>query len=316
MQRLTFTGAVCAAVTAACFGLIPLFTKPMQAAGLSVPVILFYRFLFTSAMLFLIPRREKFSWKLNSREYIEISCLSILYCICAAALFASYHYINSGLATALAFLYPVFTALVMCIFFGEKPGLETGAAVFCAVAGATMISIRPDSGFETADWKGIALATVSAASYGIYLVLIKQFSINSMPNIKLNAFIFGNGILYYGFYLLCSGGIPCLHSVRLLLLAAGLAFITTVVANITLVKAVKEIGSTYTSILGAFEPVTALTAGYFAFNERITVVSCAGVFLVISAVLILLMSPMVKKLFRDRKNILMMRLRHNHTDKE
>lgn len=296
MQKLNFAGVFCAVATAACFGLIPLFIKPMQAAGLSVPGILFYRFLFTSAMLFLLPIREKFSWKISLREYLEISCLSVLYCICACALFASYHYINSGLATALAFLYPVFTALTMCLFFGEKADLKTWAAVFCAVAGAALISAKPNTGFGLISWKGLALASASAASYGLYLVLIKQFSINTMPNIKLNAFIFGNGILYYGIYLLCSGGIPVLCSARLLLLAAGLAFITTVIANLALVKAIKEIGSTYTSILGAFEPITALATGYFAFNEEITFMSCAGVFLVISAVFILIVPGLAKKL--------------------
>lgn len=45
-----------------------------------------------------------------------------------------------------------------------------------------------------------------------------------------------------------------------------LALIPTVVSNLALVRAVKSIGSTLTSVLGAMEPVTAVCVGIFLFG--------------------------------------------------
>ncbi|MBU5899537.1 EamA family transporter, partial [Vibrio cholerae O1] len=49
-----------------------------------------------------------------------------------------------------------------------------------------------------------------------------------------------------------------------------LALIPTVVSNLALVRAVKSIGSTLTSVLGAMEPVTAVCVGIFLFGEAFT----------------------------------------------
>ena len=47
-----------------------------------------------------------------------------------------------------------------------------------------------------------------------------------------------------------------------------LALIPTVVSNLALVRAVKSIGSTLTSVLGAMEPVTAVCVGIFLFRGK------------------------------------------------
>lgn len=46
-----------------------------------------------------------------------------------------------------------------------------------------------------------------------------------------------------------------------------LALVPTVVSNLTLVLAIKEIGSTMTSILGSMEPLTAVLVGVLHFGR-------------------------------------------------
>jgi drug/metabolite transporter (DMT)-like permease len=66
----------------------------------------------------------------------------------------------------------------------------------------------------------------------------------------------------------------------------GLALPATAISNITLVKAIKHIGPTLTSIFGAMEPLTAVIIGIVAFKESFTVASAIGIMLIVTAVTI------------------------------
>ena len=56
----------------------------------------------------------------------------------------------------------------------------------------------------------------------------------------------------------------------------------TVVSNLTLVLAIKEIGSTMTSILGSMEPLTAVLVGVLHFGEKFGLDSASGLILIIT----------------------------------
>ena len=64
----------------------------------------------------------------------------------------------------------------------------------------------------------------------------------------------------------------------------GLALPATSVSNITLVKAVRYIGPTLTSLFGALEPLTAVILGILVFHEPFTLQSAAGILLILLAV--------------------------------
>jgi len=59
-----------------------------------------------------------------------------------------------------------------------------------------------------------------------------------------------------------------------------LALVPTVVSNLTLVLAIKEIGSTMTSILGSMEPLTAVLVGVLHFGEKFGLDSASGLILI------------------------------------
>ncbi len=59
--------------------------------------------------------------------------------------------------------------------------------------------------------------------------------------------------------------------------------------NLALVRAVKCIGSTLTSVLGAMEPVTAVCVGIFMFGEPFTSSIGLGIALIITAVTVIIL---------------------------
>ena len=80
-----------------------------------------------------------------------------------------------------------------------------------------------------------------------------------------------------------------------------LAFLPTVVSNITLVQAVHHIGSTLTSVLGATEPVTAVCVGVLVFGEPFTPHLALGILLIIVAVTLIILSKYIQKNLHEAK---------------
>ena len=82
-----------------------------------------------------------------------------------------------------------------------------------------------------------------------------------------------------------------------------LAFLPTVVSNITLVQAVHHIGSTLTSVLGATEPVTAVCVGVLVFGEPFTPHLALGILLIIVAVTLIILSKYIQKNLHEAKRL-------------
>ena len=74
-----------------------------------------------------------------------------------------------------------------------------------------------------------------------------------------------------------------------------LAVVPTVISNITLVLAVQNIGGTMTSVLGAMEPVTAVCIGVLIFGEEFTMQEGWGIFLILVAVTLIVLTRTIQK---------------------
>ena len=160
-------------------------------------------------------------------------------------------------------------------------------AIALAVVGVSCLSYGDSSGGITA--LGLFIVLLSALGYALYLVTVSQLKIGQMKGLRLTFYVF-----LFGTLLLLAGigtttgiqTIPDWHTGGNLVL---LALIPTVVSNLALVRAVKSIGSTLTSVLGAMEPVTAVCVGIFIFGEPFTQSIGIGILLIISAVIVIIL---------------------------
>lgn len=303
-------GFICGVVTSATFGLIPLFTLPLLSGGMNVPSILFYRFLIATVLMGAFMAVTGRSFKVNRKEFLVLAGLSLLYIGSAVFLFWSYHYLASGVATTMMFLYPVFVALIMITVFKERNSIWTMAAVLLAVCGVALLSWNGKGGGVS--WTGILLAVLSGFSYGIYIISVNKSCVKDMSSTKLTfyVFIFTAFFLWVGMGLFgkLQGVATPKDWMNLLLLA----IIPTVVSNITLVAAIKAIGSTFASVLGAMEPVTAMTVGVLVFGEPFTHTTALGVVMIIFAVTMVILSPALEKGYRTGKFLYITKVKGIH----
>lgn len=68
----------------------------------------------------------------------------------------------------------------------------------------------------------------------------------------------------------------------------GLAILPTIVSTATLAVATRNIGATKASVLGVFEPITAILIGAFVFGEPITTNIIVGILISIAAVIFMI----------------------------
>ena len=272
-------------LSSASFGLIPMFTIPAMQQGMQFESILLYRFAFATLALGVILLIDGQSFRINRRDIPSLLLLAFFYLISAVFLFWGYKFMASGIATTLHFMYPVLTTLIMMLFFREKKSIWRFMAIALAVAGVFFLSQGDDSGSIT--FIGIFIVLLSALGYALYLVTVSQLKVGQMKGLRLTFYLFGTLLLFIG---IGTTGhiqpIPNLHTAGNLVM---LAIIPTVISNLALVRAVKCIGSTLTSVLGAMEPVTAVCVGIFMFGEPFTNSVGLGIILIITAVTVIIL---------------------------
>ena len=282
-----FNGFLYGLLSSASFGLIPLFTIPVMWQGMEFGSILLYRFIFATIALAIIMLLCKESFRITRQDIPSLAFLSFLYLMSALFLFWGYKYMASGIATTLHFMYPVITTFIMMVFFGEKKSIWRIMAIVLAVSGVFCLS--HESGSGQVNWIGIIIVLISALAYALYLITIGQMKVGKMKGIKLTFYVFLFGSV---FLLIGTSVIDEVQPISNWNMAGNLvmlAIIPTVVSNLALVRAIKSIGSTLTSVLGAMEPVTAVCVGIWVFNEAMTYGIVLGVALIIAAVTVIIL---------------------------
>ena len=297
---MRFKGFLAALATSSTFGLIPLFTLPLMAAGMVFPSILFYRFGIAALMLAGVLLLMRQSLRVTRQELLTLAGLSLFYDGSAVFLFWSYKYLSSGVATTINFLYPVFVMLIMIGWFKEKKSFWTAAALALAFCGVAILSLGGGSG-GAPSLRGVGIDLCSAISYALYIVFLNHSCVKDMGLLKLNFYVFMFASLGMLILALAAGQFQRVPDMQSDINLTFLALICTVGSNMTLVYAVKHLGSTLTSVLGAMESVTAVSVGVWVFGEPFTAPLALGILLIITSVLVVVLSPWLTPFFRRFK---------------
>ena len=292
-----FKGLVTGILSSSTFGLIPLFTLPLMAQGMTFDSILFYRFLTAGVAIgILLPIRGE-SFVIRKSELPTLCYLSLLYVMSALFLFWGYNYLPSGVATTIHFMYPVFVTLIMSIIYHERLSAIIITAIILAISGVASLSISDTE--QGIDLTGIGIVLISAISYALYIVRVNKSKVRNMNGTKLTFYVLMIGSLIFLLNAQLKGGVQSIPDGKAFMNILMLAILPTVVSNLALVYAIKNIGSTLTAILGAMEPLTALSIGILVFAEPLTPTIALGFILIISAVSLIILAQPIQKGLRQ-----------------
>ena len=275
-------GYLLAAISAATYGMNPLFALPLYADGMGVDSVLFFRYLFAVPMVAIMVKSRGRSFAVAKNEVLPLLLVGVFFTLSSITLFRSYHYMDSGIASTILFVYPVMVALIMALFFKEKISLQTWGCIALALGGIGLLYKAPDG--ATLSLLGILFVLGSALAYTLYIVTVNKSILKEVPTVKVTFYVILLGCIIFAAMALAAGE---LHTPTKWYLWADLvafALFPTVISMYCATKAIVYIGSTSTAILGALEPVTAVFFGVAIFGEVLSLRDVAGLLLIIISV--------------------------------
>lgn len=279
-------GFLFAALSAATFGLIPLYANQAILDGVSNETILAYRYGIAGAVYAAWLLLRRVDMRLSRSELREVVLVGVgCYGVTAFFLMLSYRYMPTGVATAIHYFYPVVVALLMGAVYRECLAPAVKAGIGLAIVGVGLLSWTPGE----VDWRGLAFVLASTVTYGSYIVALNRPALRRMNPDVLTCY----ALLFTALFYLLVGGLrgelEWVTRPRFLLDMAQLAVLSTIVSARLLVSAVKLVGSVPTSVLGTLEPLTAIVVGILHFHERLSAANVAGLVIVLAAVLVVIL---------------------------
>ena len=289
----TLKGYLFALVSALTYGMIPLFMIPLKKLDFfSVDTALFYRFLIAAILILgYLVFSQKESVKINLKEGFVLSILGLFYALSAEFLFIAYDFLSPGIASTIFFIYPIMVALILGIFFKEKITLATTISLIVVVVGVAVLSIKPKNNNDKDDFGinsiyiGLFVSLLGALMYALYMIIVNKTKIKA-SGVKVSFYSMVFASLFFLVKTLVLGNSVAIPSLEIGTHLALFSLITTALSVVSLVYAIKYIGSTPTAIMGAVEPVVAVMISVGLFGEALTLSLIVGVIIIISGVLI------------------------------
>ena len=290
LSKKALTGYPAGILTGVTYGLNPLFAVPLMAAGVALSSILFFRYAIAVTLLGLFLAVTGQSFRVTWRQAVVLVILGLLYTTSSLTLFSAYKYVPSGLATTLVFLSPVMVALIMAAL-GKMPSWPVWVAIAVSFVGVIiMTGVGSDTVFNPV---GIGLSIASAFVYSLFIVIINRSkTISSISNSLLTFYALSVGSVVFLGKVITSGEVLTagIESKLDWLNLVGLAILPTIVSTATLAIATRNIGATKASVLGVFEPITAILVGTLVFGEALTDNIIIGIVIATVAVTFMIIS--------------------------
>lgn len=296
-------GYLAGIITGVTYGMNPLFAMPVLGAGVSVETVLFVRYAVAVLVLGMVILSTHKSFAVSRKQLGWLAMLGVLFSCSSLFLFLAYNYIPSGIATTIIFLYPTLVALIM-VFLKVFPTWQTWVSIVVTFI-AILFLCNYDSS-QPVHYEGMILAFLSALSYAFFIVLInRKRCLRELSNDVLTFYALITGCIVFGLIAFAgnrSGKISllndfstiCAHS-SLWLNLILLAVIPTVISTATLAASTKIIGATKASVMGVFEPLTAILIGTLIFGEKMSWNIVIGIVLSIFAICFMILCPGRKK---------------------
>lgn len=295
MKPTEIKGYALAALAAAAYGTNPAFAIPLYEQGMNPNSVLFFRYLFGIPLIALVMAARGVPFRLSREEIGPTAILGILMAFSSLALFESYKYINSGIASTLLFVYPVMVAVMMIFFFHEK--MRMSVVLCLVIMSVGLILLMKPQGEITLSPFGCLLVMMSALTYALYIIFVNVSKvIKAIPTSKLLFYVLACGSAVYLAMIPLGNELTMPTKESGWLNLTALAVIPTLLSLTCTTKAIQLIGSTPTAILGALEPVSAVLLSVTVLGQSLTPRDIAGGILIIIATTIVIGDKSVDKL--------------------
>ncbi|MEG2174397.1 MAG: DMT family transporter [Oscillospiraceae bacterium] len=271
--------------SAVIFGCMPLGAHFVYAGGCNAITLVLLRSLLSLPVLLLLARRSGPLARLPLRIWGRLAVLGIVgMAITPVLLFSSYHYIASGTATTVHFVYPVFV-LLGCVLFLHERLTRTKIVCLALCLGGIFCFYTP--GAVSGGMTGLLLAFVSGIIFAFYIIYLDHCALPRMSPFFLCFGCSASAATVLLPYALLTDSLSLPTTASSWGVALIFSLSIMVGASVLFQMGVQLIGPQSAAILSTFEPITSVAVGIVVFHEPFTLRSLIGVVLILSAVALL-----------------------------
>lgn len=262
------------------FGLMPLGARLAYSGGSNAIQLVFWRLFAALPLYGFLAKREGRSLRITKAQLLKIQFLALGFSITPVTLYMSYYYIDTGVATTLHFMYPLFVILACWLFYKERPGIKMWVCLGLTLAGLFMNMPGGD-----AKGLGVILALASALTFSFYVVYLAKSGLKSLGTMALLFHVSIAGSWQTGLMAtLFRSWTPM--NMQGILASLLFAFVVSFGA-MSFQKGTFLVGPQKAAIFSTLEPLTSLVVGLLLLGDHITLLSGGGLLLILLSSLIL-----------------------------
>ncbi|XWX04277.1 DMT family transporter [Aggregatilineales bacterium SYSU G02658] len=289
-------GALFITISAASFAFLPTITRALYATAQAADVALrptdvaFWRFLIASLVLgTVVMIRLRGDAMRPSLPLPRLALLGALYAFSAMSAFIGLQYINASLYVVLFYTYPAMLALIYLVL-GIPLSKWQWLALGLVLVG--LVLTIPDFDFlsEGNNLLGVVVALLNALSVALYYLFASRWMPRVADGMHHTAWTLTLTLIFITL-LLPFNGLTIPTDSTLIALLLTLAVGCTVVPILAINLGLRHINAAQASIISSTEPVIAMLIAVAFLNELILPLQWVGAAFIISAVLVLELSP-------------------------
>ena len=277
-------------ILAGCFwGSMGIFVRKLGAFGFSSAQIVSIRLTLAALVFCLILLiKEPAGFKIQPKDiplFLGLGLGSILFF--TVCYFTAITMMPLSVAAILLYTSPIWIMIMSAVFFREKISGRKLAALALAFAGCVLVSGISGQGISL---KGFFIGLGAGFGYGLYSIL-GTVALRRYSPFTVTAYTFI--IAAAGSFAVCSPGDMFSKFARadntawLFLFCCLTALVTAVIPFLAYTRGLARTEPGKAGILATIEPVVATVIGIIVFAEQPTVISCSGIALILTAVIIL-----------------------------
>lgn len=275
-------GAATAAIamSAVCFGLVPLFARELQALGLGAPAIALYRYAFSAAALApVLPlaraKRRDALLMGGTGVLVGVGWIGYLEAVATAPVAA---------AGVIYMSYPLFAVLFAWLLLGQRPGPRAWGAGALVLAAAGLV-LDPGA-LSAGDLTALLWSLPAPITFALVIVVLSGMVARLSAAERLACGMTGAsfGLLPLVVWPSAGPALPPPGDSAAWALIAGLTLCTALLPQLLYTAACPRVGPARSAAAGSFELPTMFAVGWLAFGEPVGPRELAAALLVLAAI--------------------------------
>jgi drug/metabolite transporter (DMT)-like permease len=285
MPSRRLAGAGLILLSAACFGVMPLFGRMAYAAGADTQAVLLLRFTIAAGCLVLVMLVRRARWPRGKLALGLLAMGGVGYAGQAFSYFSALKYASASLTALLLYTFPVIVTLIAAVWLHEPLTRRKLVALALASAGLALTVGGALDGSAT----GIAFGLAAALIYSVYIAVGTRLTPQAGALPSSTVVMAGGAVTFAAVSLFHAPAMPHAASGWLAIVAIGV--LCSVVAALAFFAGLARVGASEAAMLSTFEPVVTVVLASLLLGERLSAWQLVGGAVIIAAVLLLARDP-------------------------